>query len=73
MADRHTYISGLMEGYVNRQLARSNPTRTAESLGYYLAGARVTNMYQPDAISETERKFISREYLRGIIANIPSV
>lgn len=69
MADRHAYITGLLEGYVSRQLARANPTRTAESLGYYLAGTRVTNAYRPDAVTESERTFISREYLRGIIAD----
>lgn len=70
--DRQQYITGLLEGYVSRQLVRPKPTRTAESLGYYLAGARVTNAYRP-AVSEAERTFISREYLRGLIANIPHV
>ena len=69
---RQEYITGLLQGYVTRELAKPSPTRTAESLGYYLAGTRVTNNYR-EAVTEAERTFISREYLRGLIANIPRV
>ena len=70
MTDRHTYITGQLEGYVSRQLARPNPTRTAESLGFYLAGTRVTDNYRPDTTTESSRQFISRQYLRGILSDV---
>lgn len=69
MTDRHTMITNALEGYVSRQLARPNPTRTAESLGFYLKGTRVTDNYRPDTLTESTRSFISREYLRGIFTD----
>ena len=67
-ADPSKIVASMLTDYVRKELAQNNNNKTAESIGYTLAGIRISRMYRRD-ISEPTRNLVAREFLRGILTD----
>lgn len=66
--DPHKIVVSMLTDYVQKELARNNNNKVAESMGHMLAGMRISRLYRRD-IAEPARNLIAREFLRGILAD----
>lgn len=72
LADSHKIVTDQLRNYVERQLDSGSVNKTAEAIGHYLAGLKVSRYYRAD-MTEPENTLISRQFLRGVLADYTRV
>lgn len=68
LADSHEIVTAQMRNYVERQIDSGSVNKTAEAIGHYLAGMKISRYYRVD-MTEPEKTLISRQFLRGVLAD----
>lgn len=70
--DPHRIVTEMLTEFVRKELRTNSSNKTAEGIGYLLAGERMSRRYRRD-IAEPLRNVVAREYLRGILADHEAV
>ncbi|SBV90765.1 hypothetical protein KL86DPRO_10083 [uncultured delta proteobacterium] len=66
--DPHKIVTEYLTEYACKHLSGSRGNITAEGLAHVLAGMRISRYYRMD-IPESDRNFMAREFLRGILTD----
>ena len=71
-SDPRNIAMQMVASYVERQLGNPVVPKAAEMMGHYMVGAKIARQYKVD-IAEQGSTILSREYLRGAIADLTRV